>query len=99
MPKHVRVALFVLTALSWAVLILAATPLGDGFDPDFESLARTLAITGTIATLVTRTMPAADELVRVGKALGRADAQREAAAGNVTPLRPDLRVVGQRSTE
>ena len=103
MPKQLRVALLVLTALSWGVLVLAVTPLGDSLDPDLATLARALAVAGTVASLVVRTQRPAHELLAVGKALGYADAQRDAQrereAGNVTPLRPALRVVGERPTE
>lgn len=96
MPTHIRFALRALTLAAWAVLIIAMTPYGSGFDPDCLTFARTVAVTGTIAFLVVHTRPDADELLRVGKALGRAEAQRELGAGNVAPIRPGLRIVGQR---
>jgi hypothetical protein len=96
MPKHLRLALVALTVIAWGVLVLALMPAGDFLSPDVVTFARTIAVTGTIASLVVRTLQPAHELLCIGKELGRADAQRELAAGNVTPLRPALRVVGQR---
>lgn len=99
MPVHLRVSLIALTVAAWGVLVLSLTPPGDFLDDELLRLARSIATTGSIAMLVVRTLPPADELLRVGKILGRAEAQRELEAENVTQLRPALRVVGERPTE
>ena len=96
MPTHVRFALRALTIAAWVVLVVALTPFGAEIDPDGLTFARTVAVTGTVAFLVVHTRAPADELLRVGKALGHAEAQLERESGNVTPLRPELRVVGVR---